>query len=176
MPFSNSIWGACCFESSSGHHESSSIEFRSCFQNYSIFNLSWTSFHLLCPLWCFLWQRTQISPDLMQWGWCLLTSFLFWFDTGLSHIRVTGILHSPAAGEGRYLSKSLFWHHLFPLTGSLYISMMSCFTPCSVGWAQGDGFAQWRFKSNPIREHLHTHKTNRHKGHKWAAASSGLCI
>ena len=109
-------------------------------------------------------------PDLIQWGWCLLTPLFFWFATGLSHIRVTGILHSPAAGESRYLSKG----YLSPLTGLLYISMMSCFTPCSVGWAQGDGFAQCRFKSNPIREHLHTQKNNTHKEQIRAAASSGF--
>lgn len=174
MPFSNSIWGTCWFESSSGHHKSRSIEFRPCFQNYSIFNLSWSSFHLLSPLWCFLWQKTQIFPDLMQCEWCLLTSLLFWFATGLSRVRVTGILHSPAVGESQYLMKWLFWHHFSSLTGLLYISTMSCFTPCSVGWAQGDGFAQCRFKSNPIREHLHTQKNNTHKGHLWAAASSGF--
>ena len=32
--------------------------------------------------------------------------------------------------------------------------MMSCFTPCRVGWAHGEGSSQWRFRSNPIREHL----------------------
>ena len=40
------------------------------------------------------------------------------------------------------------------LTGSLYILMMSCFTPWRVGCAHGEGSSQWRFRSKPIREHL----------------------
>lgn len=34
---------------------------------------------------------------------------------------------------------------------------MSCLTACSVGWAHGEGSCQCRFRSKPIREHLHTH-------------------
>lgn len=115
MPFSNSIWGACCFKSSSGHHESSSIEFRPCFQHYFIFNLSWTSFHLLSPLRCFLQQKTlQMFPDLMQWRWCSLASLLFWFATGLSHVRVAGSSHNPAGGDRQYLSWAAVLVLLFP--------------------------------------------------------------
>lgn len=110
----------------------------------------------------------------VRWSHAVGVVFAYFFLIVVCHIRLSGTLHNPAAGESRYLSKWLFWHHLSPLTGLLYISMMSCFTPCRVGWAQGDGFAQCRFKSNPIREHLHTQKTNIHKRHIWAAASSGF--
>lgn len=43
------------------------------------------------------------------------------------------------------------------LTGSWFICTMSCLTACSVGWAHGEGSCQWRFRSKPSKEHLHTH-------------------
>lgn len=43
--------------------------------------------------------------------------------------------------------------------------MMSCFTPCKVGWAHGEGSSQWRFRSNPIREHLGS--TQSKSQYKW---------
>lgn len=158
MPFSNSIWGACCFKSSSGHHESSSIEFRVCFQHYFIFNPSWTSFHLLSPLRCFLQPK-----DTSDVPWSHAVGVV------CAYFSLILVCHwiKPCQGcwqlaerpqEETVCTQGEWLLFPSPLTGLLYISTMSCFTPCRVGWAHGDGFAQCRFKSKPIREHLCTHR------------------
>lgn len=89
--------------------------------------LVWAELHFtgFLHVWCFLWHKARLFPDLLRWG-----------------------AGPPAQGGAQ--------QPLSPLTGLLYMSMMSSFTPCRVGWAHGEGFAQCRFRSNPIREHLHT--------------------
>lgn len=172
MPFSNSIWGACCFESSSGHHESSSIEFWPCFQNYSIFNLSWTSFHLLSPLGCLLRQRTWMFPDLMQWGWFVLTYLLFWFATGLKYDRVAGTLHNASAGAS------------VPQQASSVITSPHSPGCCTSRWWAASLRAAWDvpkemdlpsagLNQTPSGSTC-THKNNTHKWHMWAIASSSF--
>lgn len=172
MPFSNSIWGACCFESSSGHHESSSIEFWPCFQNYSIFNLSWTSFHSLSPLRCLLRQRTRMFPDLTQWGWFVLTYLLFWFATGLKYDRVAGILHNASAGAS------------VPQQASSVITSPHSPGCCTSRWWAASLRAVWDepkemdlpsagLNQTPSGSTC-THKNNTHKWHMWAIASSSF--
>lgn len=80
----------------------------------------------------------------------------------------------PTGGDSLYLRWVAALAFPSPLTGLLYISTMSCFTPCRVGWAHGDGFAQCRFKSKPIREHLCTHTKITQHIYIWASDTPGF--
>lgn len=95
------FWGACCLESSS-EHESSSIEFRPCFQNYFMVNLSWTSL-AVSTFWCSLWQKAPPFPDLLHWGGdvCWLLPYL----SLPQRVRGAGRWAQRAGREGGWLSR-----------------------------------------------------------------------
>lgn len=96
-----------------------------------VFTSTW-----VCPV-----QRRQ---DLVPpWLWPCIPNSQFLVNFPNTTLLFSGSSHKTSSCWGVRL-----------LTGSLYIWMMSCFTPYRVGWAHGEGSSQWRFRSNPIREHL----------------------